>query len=397
MGRNAPPRETVIGMVLSAIRRSRHAVTRNLGLLVMMALTSSGPLAVAQEVGATDRRQVFALVSAPEPPVSRALTMRPKRDADLLRPVGGAPIMDATRAGGPRIAVTGRLSDGGGFEPAGSWLARQLADAPAACPADRNTYDPADFARVLEDFDQTTTLRLDGSEWNDTLVRNCRIHDTGGDGIYIRNVSGVVIHNCEVWNVDKGIKTSSTGRTRNVVIDGNHIHDVQENGINAGQRTKKGIDQENLRILNNRIENTGLGSRVGRAHGIYVQARDFRIEGNSISGRRDGNGISVRSSGMVRCNRVSGVSTAGKPGIRYYSDHQTGPTGTLLIEHNEVSSDTIGIQLYAPVDRYDGKPPPDHVVKRFVIRHNKVVAPEPIRVAPRYNAPPYNVLLHANQ
>ena len=70
-----------------------------------------------------------------------------------------------------------------------------------ACSVEPNTYDPAQFARVLEDFEQTTTLRLDGPDWDNTLVRNCKIHDTGGDGIYIRNVRNVVIQGCEIWNV----------------------------------------------------------------------------------------------------------------------------------------------------------------------------------------------------
>ncbi len=34
------------------------------------------------------------------------------------------------------------------------------------------------FARVLENFEQTTTLRLEGPDWDNTLVRNCKVHDT---------------------------------------------------------------------------------------------------------------------------------------------------------------------------------------------------------------------------
>ena len=65
-------------------------------------------------------------------------------------------------------------------------LERQAAAGSSSC-AQRYDYDPADFTRVLENFDQTTPLLLDGSKWDNTLVRNCRIHDTGGVGILISN------------------------------------------------------------------------------------------------------------------------------------------------------------------------------------------------------------------
>ena len=262
--------------------------------------------------------------------------------------------------------------------------------------ARRTEYDPAQFDRVLENFDQTRTLFLDGRRWNNTLVRNCRVHDTGGAGIYIRNVRNVVVHNCEVWNVKKGIKASSTGSTEDVTIDGNYIHDIGGIGISAAQRTADGGDQKNIRILNNRIENTGLTPDNGHTHPIYVQSRDFLIEGNVISGIRDGNGISVRSSGIIRCNRVSGVSSAGKPGIRYFSDHNTGPSDTLLIERNIVADDTIGIDLKPPTKRYDGRRGLGHVVKNFVIRNNEIQAPVAIRIARDYEADEFSVRVYGN-
>ncbi len=114
-------------------------------------------------------------------------------------------------------------------------------------------------------------------------------------------------------------------------------------------------------------------------------------------GIRDGNGISVRSSGVVRCNWVSGVSASGKPGIKYYSNHQTGPTDTLLIELNDVVDDFTGIEIHRPVDRYDGQPPPDHVVKNFIIRNNMVKASPPIEVAAEYDAGGFSVEQYDNR
>ena len=298
---------------------------------------------------------------------------------------------------------------------------------PLSC-AQRYDYDPSDFTRVLENFDQTTSLLLDGPEWDNTLVRNCRVHDTGGVGILVRNVRNVVIQNCEVWNVDLGIQAGPTGGTEDITIDGNYVHDTQRTGIGASQRSADGVHQKNMRILNNRIENTGLGFTDGHAHPIYVQSQDFLIEGNVISESRDGNGISVRSSGIVRCNRVSGISSADKPALRYYSDHQTGPSNTLLIEHNQLTSDQMGIEIKSPTDQRRGSravkilhrawirvrgainqtftaigldvPFPhrnQHVVKNFVIRHNSVTAPVPISIAPEYGAAPYSANVHDNR
>ena len=42
-----------------------------------------------------------------------------------------------------------------------------------ACSLEPNTYDPAQFDRVPENFEQTSTLRLEGRDWDNTLVGNC--------------------------------------------------------------------------------------------------------------------------------------------------------------------------------------------------------------------------------
>ena len=255
-----------------------------------------------------------------------------------------------------------------------------------------NTYDPFDFDNVLENFEQTSTLRLSGPEWDNTLVRNCRIHSTDGAGIFIKNVRNVVIHNCEVWNTgDNGIKTSSAGSTENVTIDGNYVHDIPTAGIHAPQRSAEGIDHPGLRVTNNILENID-------EHPIYVQSQDFLIEGNIIQGWRRTNGISVRSSGIVRCNSVEGMQLdSSKAAIKYYSDHQAGISNTLVIERNEITTDYTGIHLAPFADRYDGQPPPDHLVKSFIIRWNNIEAAEPISIDRDYDDPAFTEQTYDNQ
>jgi len=259
-----------------------------------------------------------------------------------------------------------------------------------------NVYDVADFANVFEDFEQQTQMRLVGHQWDNTLVRNCRIHDTPGAAVFIRDADNVVIQHCEIWNTgnvdNSAIKMSAWGTgTKNVTIDGNYIHDVPNNGIWAGEDVD--VDHVGLKVINNLIERTGVGSSSGLDHPIYLQSSEFLIADNTILGPRDGNGISVRSSGVVRCNHVSGTSRSGKPGIKYFSDHPAGASNELVIEHNTVYSDTRGIQLAPPVNSTRGLVPPTHVVKSFIIRNNVIKAPTEIDINSAYDKAPYSVAL----
>ncbi len=269
-----------------------------------------------------------------------------------------------------------------------------------SCNTPATVYDPASFDHVFDDLEQTSQLRLVGHEWDNTLVRNCRIHDTPGAAIFIRFADNVVIQGCEIWNTgnvdNSAIKLSGYGSTKDVTIDDNYIHDVPSNGVWSGKVVADGVDHTGLRVINNRVERTGIGSSSGQDHPIYLQSSEFLIEGNTVTGPRDGNGISVRSSGVVRCNDVSGSSRSGKPGIRYYSDHDAGASNTLLIENNTVASDKIGIHLNNPVTSKSGSTPPTHVVKNFIIRYNTISASPDIDVAPAYDDPMYSVQVYDN-
>ncbi len=266
-----------------------------------------------------------------------------------------------------------------------------------SCDTPATVYDPASFDHVFDGIERTSTLRLDGHQWDNTLVRNCKIHDTGGNGIFIKNVDNVVIQNCEIYNVENGVKTSSVGGSTNVVIDGCFIHEVSEDGIKTNQHFPNSIDTPGVIIRNNRITNVGLGQTTYGRHPLYIQTQDFLIENNTIYGARHGNGISIRSSGIVRCNTVSGTSELNKPGIRYFSDNEKGPSNLLVIEHNNVVSDTTGINLYKPaIRKYDGQSPPDHVAKNFIIRYNTVDGSPDIEVARAYDDPIYTVQVYDN-
>ncbi len=42
-------------------------------------------------------------------------------------------------------------------------------------------------------------------------------------------------------------------------------------------------------------------------------------------------------------------------------------------------------------------PPPDHVVKNFIIRYNSITVPKAIRIAPEYMVLPFSITVYDNR
>ncbi len=175
---------------------------------------------------------------------------------------------------------------------------------------------------------RTTPLSLIGHQHDGTVIENIVIHDTGGDGIFLRDVDNVTIRNCEIYNVSEGIAFSSLGNTKNVTIENCNIHDTGRNGIIVKQHAPT-YNQTGVVIRGNTITDTGKSSTSGAYHGIYAQT-EVTITGNTID-TSTGNGVSIRSSGYVGNNRISNTL---KSCVRYFSDNVTGPTKKLKIENN---------------------------------------------------------------
>lgn len=191
------------------------------------------------------------------------------------------------------------------------------------------------YTRIIENLTLNTTAVIEGPEWDNTLIRNITISDVDGDGMVLRNVNNVRVENVTIQNITgSGIKLSTLGSTSNVQLVGNTISGVGHDGINSGQRI--GVDHPGLQILDNTISRTGLsGQGHGLLHGIYIQSTEFLVQGNQIYDSFDGNGISVRSSGVVRQNYIDNSE---KSGISYFADHAAGISNSLLIENNIVVS-----------------------------------------------------------
>lgn len=194
------------------------------------------------------------------------------------------------------------------------------------------------YTRIIENLVLKDTLRLEGSAYNNTLVRNVTISGVNGDGILLRNVSNVRIENVKINNVSgTGIKLSTEGSTSNVKIVNNTITNIGKDGILGGRR--QGVDHLGVEIVGNTIANAGYSGNSGLLHGIYMQSSEFLLERNRIYDSTDGNGITVRSSGVVRGNYIE---DSDKSGIAYFADHPAGSSDRLVIENNIVVASGLG-------------------------------------------------------
>ncbi len=251
-------------------------------------------------------------------------------------------------------------------------------------------------------------LRLSGHQWDNTLIRNVTILDAPEHGIFLKNVSNVRIEDSTIVGTGlNGVHMSNSGSTEDVVIVGNLIHDTGQNGIHSAQREANGVDHPGVQIIGNTIENTGLNLTHG-LHGIYLQSTDFLIEGNTILDTNAGNGISVRSSGIVRDNVVIDVvreESNGGYGIAYFSDHASGPSDTLIIEGNVIDGTSIigpngtAIKLLGPA----GSEPLGSAgrVSTFIIRDNQHVSDSAgdlgIQIHSEWNRSSYDLEVSGNR
>ena len=225
------------------------------------------------------------------------------------------------------------------------------------------------YALVLEGLDLNEGLRIIGDEWNDVWIRDCTISGTRSDGIFIRDVENLRVSGCEISEVEgqAGIRLSASGGSSDVLIENNHIHDVAENGINASQRFDDDVHHRALKIIGNRVERSGLEGGGGLTHGLYIQSAGHLISNNIIRDAGDGNGISVRSSGVVRNNQVYGYAQSG---IRYFSDHHAGEGG-LLIENNMVAGSGSGAAIEA---LFSDTTPESYRVSTIELRFNTALS-----------------------
>ena len=228
-------------------------------------------------------------------------------------------------------------------------------------------YSPRQWDNIIENQDFTETLDLDTGDDN-TLIIGATFHNIQGDAIRIRNVSNIYIKDCIIYDITgTGIALRSSGSTDNVTIDGCTIFNTGSSGISASQRSEDGVNHSNLTIKNNTVYNNGHDEF---SHGIYVQSTDSIIENNVVHST-SGNGISIRSSGIIRSNTIW---NAGKSCIRYYNDHAPGTSNALFIEKNICYLTHANLSNEPAISLLFAKDAPSNwLVQNFFIRFNTVI------------------------
>lgn len=227
-------------------------------------------------------------------------------------------------------------------------------------------YPPGRWDIIIENQDFKTPLYLDVGDDN-VLIIDSTFHDINEDAITLRNASNVYIKNCVIHGISgNGIVLSSTGNTDVVIIDGCTIYDTTENGILAKQNSVEGLEHGRLEIKNNTLYNNGSNELD---HGLYVLAQDSIIQNNEIHGSA-GNGISIRSSGVVSGNKIWDTQ---KSCIRYFGDNETGLSNTLLIENNVCRLARGGAQSPGISLLWWEDASPDWIVDNYIIRFNTIV------------------------
>ena len=242
---------------------------------------------------------------------------------------------------------------------------------------------------------QTFTTPQTIQNLNGVLIENCVFKDmTASKALYINNCTNVMVRNCTIQNI-----TGPAGATnyaldvnnfKNVTIDnvviehhrsGGHpsalhidgalsenitvknctIFDVDGNGIST-QGTST-VDAEpgksthdrpipGTKILNNLIYDTGLDPDLAGnspKHGMYIKAWDCLIEGNTVYNCYDGQGLSVRSTGVVRGNTVYNCKSGP---FCYWAQKPAGPSQKLIVENNlfyQTKNLTSGATLHTDV------------------------------------------------
>jgi len=223
--------------------------------------------------------------------------------------------------------------------------------------------------------------RVEVSNVENVAFVNSTFEDIRGDGISIDDSSDVKISNSTFRNIrGTAILLRRSGSTNNVAIFGNLIENIGGDGIHSAKRYRRNVDHTNLVIYDNNVRDVGTNGG-SLYHGIYTQTSNALIIKNRITGSVDGNGISIRGDGLVWGNFVdirSGRESGS--GIKYFSDHLTGPSKKLTIADNVVKANNLAsaIELDIATEAIpNGFAPQDWVVNSFRILRNDVDAEHP--------------------
>ena len=225
---------------------------------------------------------------------------------------------------------------------------------------------------------------LEINNQTDVLIINCTIRNVNGPpaAIRLRNSKRVLVLN----NVVTGHRYKDHGSgiivgydgdpCEYVIIENNTIRDEDGNGISTGGSStlpRQANPVPGLIIRDNLIHDVGkYADPNGNSpkHGMYIKATDALIENNVVYNCFDGSGISIRSTGVVRGNKVWNTKGGN---LVYWPQKVAGSSEKLIIENNVVyqDDDYTGPRSDKPLLRLGSSKPPKF--NDFTIRFNTVV------------------------
>ena len=218
---------------------------------------------------------------------------------------------------------------------------------------------PGDYTTVYDGqaFVGGGTLALDIDGLSNVFVRNCTIGDTSDTGLRVGNSTDVVFYQCTVQNTSRfGAQlrdTPGNGSARVYFIDCTFRNCIDD-GIQIPQAADIGEDNPDCVIIVCDFEDVGQPQSGPGQHAVYTQGTNCLVLDNVLRGVVDANGISIRSDGIVHNNDVQ-VNSDRHPGagagIKYFSDHRTGPNKRLIIADNTIASPSGELDAGIDLDR----------------------------------------------
>ena len=167
------------------------------------------------------------------------------------------------------------------------------------------------------------------------------------NGVKIWQSTDVVVEDSEFSRIfssgqSAGIAISGGKLSANITIDNNHIYNMYGNGIVSGGSSspKDPYVHDNpvpgLKVTNNLIHDIGLTPTPksnSPTHGMYIKAQDPYVANNTVYNSWDGEGISIRSTAVVKNNKIWDTK---KAALAFYQDKPAGSSMKSVIENNEL-------------------------------------------------------------
>lgn len=218
---------------------------------------------------------------------------------------------------------------------------------------------PSDYTTVYDGqtFAGGSTLAFDINGLSSVLIRNCTIGDTSDTGGRVGNSTDVVFYQCTIQNTGQfGVQlrdSAGNGSARVYFIDCD-FRNCFDDGIQIPQAADIGEDNPDCVIVGCTFEDVASPQSGAGQHHVYTQGTNNMVLDCQLRGVTDANGISIRSDGIVHNNDVQ-VDSDRYPGagagIKYFSDHRTGPNKRLIIADNFISSPSGELDSGIDLDR----------------------------------------------